>query len=90
MSALLQDLTVSVVALGAASAIVWRAVALFATKPGAPGCSSCASGCSSRVTTNRVTTNRGTGDQERRIIRPVVIHATSSVASRTADGSRIS
>ena len=60
MSALLQDLAVSVIALGAATAIVWRTVALFAAKPGAPGCSSCASGCASRVTTNRVTPSRGT------------------------------
>jgi hypothetical protein len=84
MSSLLQDLTVSAIALGAAAAIVWRSVALFATKSGSPGCSSCASGCASRPATTR-----GRDDVERRIIRPVVIHATSSAVSRPRHGSRL-
>ena len=69
----LQDITVSLIALAAAATVVWRALALFTAKPTTPGCPSCASGCASRPTT--VKTN---ADHERKIIRPLVIHARTA------------
>jgi hypothetical protein len=85
MSALVQDLAVSLIALGAAAAIVRRTVMMFAAKPGAPGCSSCASGCAARAT------RPPDGSEERRIIRPLVIHATSTATAtaRSAAGHRV-
>ena len=72
MSGLLQDLTVSVIALGAAATIVRRAVAMFAAKANKPGCSTCASGCAS------ASSKPTHGAENRRIIRPLVIHANST------------
>jgi hypothetical protein len=69
MSALVQDLTVSLIALGAAGLIVRRAVAMFAARPGRPTCGSCASGC---ATTNPPGARTEDG---RRIIRPLVVDA---------------
>src|SRR5687768_10727386 len=78
VSILLQDVTVSAIALGAAVTVVWRAIALFATKTTTPGCPSCASGCASRTPVRTPP-----ADDDRRIIRPLVINAAT--ASRRSD-----
>jgi hypothetical protein len=82
MSGLLQDLTVSVIALGAAATIVRRAVAMFAAKA-KPGCSTCASGCAS------ASSKPTPGGENRRIIRPLVIHANRTDSPRPAGGNRV-
>jgi hypothetical protein len=78
MNALVQDIAVSVIALGAAGMIVRRAVAMFAGKPTSPGCASCPSRCASRPQPAGAATVEG-----RRIIRPLVVSGTPHEAPRT-------
>jgi len=79
MNGVFQDLTVSVIALGAAVTLVRRALGLFAAKTTSGGCSTCPSGCAS------ATSRRAGAGEDRRIIRPLVIHANSTVASRVTN-----
>jgi hypothetical protein len=73
MSSIIQDIAVSLIALGAAGTVVYRSVKMFASKSSKPACGSCASGCAA----NTARAGNRTADG-RRIIRPLVVDASRS------------
>ena len=80
MNALIQDLAVGLIALGAAGLIIRRSVALFTAKKQAPGCPSCAAGA--RCASSTVASSPFSADQERKIIRPLIVYAGNQAEAR--------